>query len=548
MRLQSIVFSAVVFVSAMTVGVPASHAEAATAWDLVYKARVAAQADEHRQAINLFLQAAEDKPLVLGEVAIELANQYTWAEMPDSAIWWYQYVLLGDSTDLDAKLGIARALAWGDKLAESEAYYESLLPIAGDREDDVLIGLGKVQSWQQHYNSAEQTYRQVLADDPENLEAQLGIAEVTLWSGRPRDAQALYRAILADHPGNIEAIKGLAKAQNAAGSPNLALETLGAAQAADDLSRSIDSKGSLNSSNTLLYRDNTTDGDYTALLVGLDVAAANLTEVGVAYTRGRMRQEGRPDITRNEIVVPLRHRFSDLLAVSVNPGYQWNAFDPVVVPPSTDPTDAFNLFVWDAYGTWLPSDWLRMDLGNSRQTLTIPETVFRKIYLTTTNASLDWRLSQAVVSHWVPSFRTYSDGNNRTAFAQNVEWTPPIHVPWKYRNYIVLSENFEYFHFKEQLNNGYFNPSYDTQILGGARWVTDIGKSLNLNIAGAYGGEKQSGVGWQTTGAFEATLQIKLTDNTYIRTGYVYSGSRLLAADGFRAKGAFITLDVYVPR
>ncbi|MCK4774536.1 MAG: hypothetical protein KAT30_07110, partial [Candidatus Krumholzibacteria bacterium] len=67
-----------------------------TAWDLVYKARVAAEKDEHRESINLYLAAVEKKPLVLSSVAIELAHQYTWAEMPDSAIYWYEYTLLGE--------------------------------------------------------------------------------------------------------------------------------------------------------------------------------------------------------------------------------------------------------------------------------------------------------------------------------------------------------------------------------------------------------------------------------------------------------------------
>ena len=50
---------------------------------------------------------------------MELGNQYTWADMPDSAIDWYEYYLLEHPDDMDAKLGVGRALAWSDRLDES---------------------------------------------------------------------------------------------------------------------------------------------------------------------------------------------------------------------------------------------------------------------------------------------------------------------------------------------------------------------------------------------------------------------------------------------
>ena len=105
------------------------------------------------------------KPAVLSEVAIELAHQYTWAEIPDSAIYWYEYTLLdtllGEPRNLDAELGIARALAWGDRLADSDAYYQKLLAESGDRKNDVLIGWAKTKSWRREYVPAEKMYEEV---------------------------------------------------------------------------------------------------------------------------------------------------------------------------------------------------------------------------------------------------------------------------------------------------------------------------------------------------------------------------------------------------
>lgn len=528
----------------------------ATAWDLVYKARMAASDDKHRASINFYLSAIEKNPAVLSEVAIELAHQYTWAELPELAIYWYEYTLLdtllGKPRNLDAELGIARALAWDDRLADSDAHYRKLLADSGDRKNDVLTGWAKTRSWQRDYVSAEEMYREVLANDPDNKDARLGLAEVTLWSGHPRDAQAMYQDVLDDYPDDAEVIRGLARAQSAAGRPDVALKTLGAAATGDEFAsefKSIDKAGSINNSNTLLYRDNTTDGDYRAVIVLLGMDVANLTRIGVEYTKGRMTQDGRPDTDRDQIMVPMSQRFSESLAINLSPGYQWNRFDPVTIPPSTEPRDQFDLFVWDAWGTWMPKDRVRLDLANSRQTLTIPQTVFRQIDLTTTSLGLDWRMSPRVIGYLVPSYRTYSDGNSRLAIGQRLDWTTPLRLPvWSF-NTIVLYQTFEYFEFAEELDHGYYNPPKFAQLMGGVRLITDIGRRLNLNIAVALGSQREGDLEeWASTGAFEAEARFQVSGNGFLRAGYIHSGSRLRTADGFRAKGFFLSFDIYVPR
>jgi len=303
-------------------------------------------------------------------------------------------------------------------------------------------------------------------------------------------------------------------ASSSAGRADVALQTLEAA--GDDLaseSESIDSRGSVRNSNTFLYKDNTTDGDYRAIVIEVNIMATNLTQIGAEYTVGRMRQDGRPDITRNQIMFPIQQRFSEALAATLSPGYQWNSFDPIVVPPATNTTDEFNLFVWDGYVTIVPVDWVRIDAGNGRQTLTIPQTVFKRIDLTTTYAGLDWRLSQRVMTFWMPSYRTYSDGNSRFAFGERLEWTTPVRMPIRDHNTIALYQTMEYMNFEQQLDNGYFNPSTYVQFLGGVRVQTDIGRRFNLMVAGALGAEKSDDAEWTSTGSFEAEVQMKVSKN-----------------------------------
>ncbi|MCK4774792.1 MAG: hypothetical protein KAT30_08395, partial [Candidatus Krumholzibacteria bacterium] len=219
------------------------------------------------------------------------------------------------------------------------------------------------------------------------------------------------------------------------------------------------------------------------------------------------------------------------------------------VPPSTDPEYDFNLFVWDAYAAIFPADWVRIDIGNSRQTFVIPQTVFRQIHLTTTNVGLDWRISQQVTAFVEPSYRTYSDSNARFATGERIEWAPPrLRFPYKDHNTITLFQTLEYLNFKKELSHGYFNPDSYIQLMGGARFFTNIGKRVSWMISAAMGSERAKGGNWATTGAIETELQFKISGNGYLKAGYVHSGSRLAAADGFRAKGFYITLDFYLPR
>jgi hypothetical protein len=62
------------------------------------------------------------------------------------------------------------------------------------------------------------------------------------------------------------------------------------------------------------------------------------------------------------------------------------------------------------------------------------------------------------------------------------------------------------------------------------------------------GTEKEQGSDWVSTASFEVELATRVTRNGYIRAGYIHSGSRLAAADGFRARGFFLAFDLSIPR
>ena len=72
-------------------------------------------------------------------------------------------------------------------------------PIEGDISDTATrIELAKVLSYDKKYDEAAETYRQVLAADPENIEAKIGLAEVLYYSGKSDEASAALKGIPLD--------------------------------------------------------------------------------------------------------------------------------------------------------------------------------------------------------------------------------------------------------------------------------------------------------------------------------------------------------------
>jgi hypothetical protein len=73
---------------AVTASVQGMAADQAAS-DVLYQARNAAGDDRHREAIDLYLRALDLDPSLRSTIAVELGHQYTWAEIPDSAVIWY---------------------------------------------------------------------------------------------------------------------------------------------------------------------------------------------------------------------------------------------------------------------------------------------------------------------------------------------------------------------------------------------------------------------------------------------------------------------------
>jgi thioredoxin-like negative regulator of GroEL len=93
-------------------------------------------------------------------------------------------------------LGSARA-------ADSATPSPSTTPAASPTEAEISdtatrLELAKVLTYDKRYAEAMEAYRQVLATEPENLEAKIGLSEVLYWTGNSEAAAATLKGVPED--------------------------------------------------------------------------------------------------------------------------------------------------------------------------------------------------------------------------------------------------------------------------------------------------------------------------------------------------------------
>jgi signal transduction histidine kinase len=112
--------------------------------------------------------------------------------------------------DAEAIGELAFALYLQGRHAEAKPLYEKALALLDS--PDIRVRYARLLYHMGRYGEAEAGYRQVLAQDPGNLDARWGLAEVVLALGRAKEAELLVRQVLAVKPGYPLARFTLAKA------------------------------------------------------------------------------------------------------------------------------------------------------------------------------------------------------------------------------------------------------------------------------------------------------------------------------------------------
>ncbi|AEV16831.1 hypothetical protein TCCBUS3UF1_17930 [Thermus sp. CCB_US3_UF1] len=112
--------------------------------------------------------------------------------------------------DAEAMGELAFALYLQGRHAEARPLFERALALWD--APDIRVRYARLLYHQKAYGEAEASYRQVLGEDPGNLDARWGLAEVLLALGRAKEAERLARQVLSLEPGYPLARFTLAKA------------------------------------------------------------------------------------------------------------------------------------------------------------------------------------------------------------------------------------------------------------------------------------------------------------------------------------------------
>jgi tetratricopeptide (TPR) repeat protein len=473
-------------------------------------ARAAAAADRHKDAIRLYRRAIAFYPPLADDIGVELGNQYTWSDQPDSAMMWYRSHLAHHPEDLDAKIGVARLVSWRDD-----------------------------------HEQAERLYDEVLAADSTNLDARLGKAQVINWSGRQRAAAAEYRDILEDHPDELEARAGLMQAQRWMGRPDraVALADSAPAPALDAIKTEIEHDAAPGVSYTYERNKDSDDIERRYHTFRGGFSPDLMTRISGVYGHANFEQPGRPEVSRNWFGAVLERQFSEALAMSATAGYQLNSYDRAALGPESFWLDEFNLFTFDAYATLTPRDWTRIDVGVARGSIDNPDAIFRGITRTELSAGLDQRVRTNLL--WVSGLEVawYSDDNSSIGIASRVVWEPLWRLPVDLDHRFSSSTGFGYYGYKRTTDNGYYDPRQYLSFHEELAIAMTFSPRVRGRLAGRLSLDKENGDDWFWTGRFEASATWAIYRGLALSAGYTNANSRLDSRPGYEIDGFYVTLD-----
>jgi len=83
--------------------------------------------------------------------------------------------------------------------------------VYASEQRDALMKKARQLSFDGKYEAAILIYKQLLNDNPKDIEAAIGLATVTAWSGDYYEARQLYEEVLKQQPANRDALVGLGR-------------------------------------------------------------------------------------------------------------------------------------------------------------------------------------------------------------------------------------------------------------------------------------------------------------------------------------------------
>lgn len=475
--------------------------------ELAKAAREAAHADHNRQSADLFGRAIAVAPERRREWLREYADQLTYSERASEAILLYREYLTGQLEPADRRRGLqglALALSWADQPSASRLVYEALL-----------------------------------AQNPDNIDAQRSLGRVISWSGRQRQAQTYLRDFLTRRPDDSEGRFLLAQAQWWLGRPDAARATLAAESSSAprsndvlNLERSMDQASGQTTRFDQQRSSQSDDLDIASTLIehqwssdnGLTMLAPRWQHIDYSAATGA------PGVTVERPGVRARHRFSDDLEFNLEAATD-------LIRPQGLAED--RQLTYSSWLTWWPSDVLRLDLSSKRETFDNVLSLQRAIVARGEGVSLDWLPNESARLTARLARADYSDGNQRDFAQLEVEHRLGTH-PW-----VWAGLRYTHFDFAQQLDNGYFNPkTFDSYLVtlranGGSK---EPGARFNWSAQLAGGTEHADPDGDKPSYEAGVTAAYRLARGMSIEARLQRFSSRAASASGFARTTAGVTL------
>jgi tetratricopeptide (TPR) repeat protein len=502
-------------VSARDVSAKTPEHSSGDAKTLVRRARDAAAADRHAEAIELFRSAFESDSTLVPELGKELGLQYLWNDQPIEAIPWLEAYIAAHPDELEGCIGYATALSWVDRHAEALARYRDIERMHPS-SIEARIGQARVLSWMDRNREAERLYRKILDMDPDNLEAQLGLAQVVNWQGRHREARELYREILEREPENGEALTGLAQAERWLGRNDRALAMLEGLESGGQNAILAEIERELSPSLRIEYG---VSSDSDELVIhrfetGITFWPDDLTSIGIFGGRLSMRQDDRPRITVESLSIRLFRRFNEDYALTCH-----------LSPLSTT---IFDTFTFDGWLTWTPVWRLRMDITAYRVMIETPLSVMREITANGGNIGADLRISERVAATSLLDRRRYADGNYRNLWSAKLTWRA-MRSPVE----LSLVPGYMGFAFSRWERNGYYSPEEYHNIGCGVLLQKSIARTWSFVMEGRVSEEKERDGEFFTVGSFRAGVEFLARERLSLGGEFFTSNSRLAGEAGY---------------
>lgn len=135
---------------------------------------------------------------------VERALAHVRAQQYAAALAVFRELARENSQDYEARIWVARLESWRGDFAEAEQLYRAVLAEQPSNRE-ARLGLADVIAWQGRHAEALERLRPLYEDDATDLEVLLRLGRVSRWRGDRREALRYYREALARDPSQPEA-------------------------------------------------------------------------------------------------------------------------------------------------------------------------------------------------------------------------------------------------------------------------------------------------------------------------------------------------------